>query len=520
MSGKGHKWLAASTATLIAEPVLALAHQGGVGVILGLAAGAAAYALIDDVEQATGKSLALPARRRAARSESNTRGKSSLAHRLLVGKSYREEEEAGDPDTEDLEVDEADDTVIVSDPGNQVDEDEPFLQEEVMPDVPPVRRITVSQIVEHTRPNSYEVYIGRSLTKANYPAVKINFYKRHLKIIGASQKGKSSLVGALLEAILLTHDHRHVQVALLDSENRTSRIFADTPHVLRLRIDGEVIRFHARSYEEVRQQLEYLRSFVDHRYALAVQSPDALEQQPLVIVYLEEFLDLKNHFKALCRSIDRDTSLQAKQDYAQLVANLNKIAERGLKVKVQLLLCAQVNYADEDLREAFASITSGLSFCVRPEAARAAGFYQNELLQRNARDNAVGQAVAEMPDCKDLILAPEYHIDELLATLPPPEAPARQEPLAFPTAHRDVAPDTASAHQIPAVAPSPIAMRRRVSVQDALAAWQQGAQGPRAMERALNIPYNQARDLITELRHRGLIPQEEDDARLPITGNR
>src|SRR5260370_30896494 len=95
MSRKGHTWRAASTATLIAEPVVAFAHQGGVGVILGLAAGAAAYALIDDVEQVTGKSLALPARRRrAARSESNTRGKSSLAYRLLVGKSIREEADA------------------------------------------------------------------------------------------------------------------------------------------------------------------------------------------------------------------------------------------------------------------------------------------------------------------------------------------------------------------------------------------------------------------------------------------
>src|SRR5260370_36697014 len=91
-TGKAHKFLAAGTATLIAEPALAIAHQGGIGVIVGLAVGAAAYALIDDVEMVTGKSLALPVSRRSVpRSEPRTQGKPSLAHRFLVGKSVREE---------------------------------------------------------------------------------------------------------------------------------------------------------------------------------------------------------------------------------------------------------------------------------------------------------------------------------------------------------------------------------------------------------------------------------------------
>jgi hypothetical protein len=114
-TGKAHKFLAAGTATLIAEPALAMAHQGGIGVIVGLAVGAAAYALIDDVEMVTGKSLALPARRRSAPDATpNTRGKPSLAHRLLVGKSEREEEgrapaeleEVADEDEESIDMEE------------------------------------------------------------------------------------------------------------------------------------------------------------------------------------------------------------------------------------------------------------------------------------------------------------------------------------------------------------------------------------------------------------------------------
>ena len=46
---------AAGTAALIAEPVLALAHTGGVGVIVGLVVGAIAYNAVEDVERLSGR---------------------------------------------------------------------------------------------------------------------------------------------------------------------------------------------------------------------------------------------------------------------------------------------------------------------------------------------------------------------------------------------------------------------------------------------------------------------------------
>jgi hypothetical protein len=503
---KAHKLLGAGAATLIAEPALAMAHQGGLGIIVGLVIGAVAYGIVDEVEQRTGGQVALSVRNQplaTEKAERGSEGKSKLnLHRLLVGKSVRE-----------AEADIDDDTHVVSDPTDSEEdqeEDAAFAHQEAATDTPGVPRLTMEQIVRNTQRNSYEVYIGRSMTRPGNPAIKINFYKRHLKLIGASQHGKSSEAAALLEAILRTHDPKHVQVSHLDLENKTSRLFADAPHVLKLRIDGEVVRFHARSYEEVLQHLGYLSSVIDHRYTL---SDEELDQLPLIIVYLEEFIDLKDYFKQRASAApagpERD---QAKQDYARLVYFIKKIAARGLKVLVQLLMCAQVDYRDEDLQAALINVTSGMSFCVRVSAAQAAGFYQTELLQRNAREDKVGQAVVEMPDCKDLVLAPEYNLKARLAALSPA---TRREPLAFPGMRAETERIAATGTDtpiptMPALAPRPQTTRRQVTVQDAFNAWQEGATGPRKLERVLNIPYNQARDLFFEMQQKGLIPQESE----------
>lgn len=289
-----------------------------------------------------------------------------------------------------------------------------FVQAAAQRDVPGIPRLTIAQIVQHLERNSYEVYIGRSMTRPGHPAVRINFYKRHMNLIGASQHGKSSMAAALLECILRTHDRSHVLIALLDHEDKTSQLFANAPHIAKVRIGEQVVRLHARSYEQVLEHLEYLSALIDYRYTL---SEEELDGQPLVIVYLEEFIDLKDYFKHRVDAVEKDEKEQAKRDYARLVFCIKKIARRGLKVLVQLLMCAQVDYRDEDLQEALVNVTSGMSFCVRVSAAQAAGFYQTELLQRNAREDKVGQTVVEMPDCKGLILAPEYDLKAHLKAL-------------------------------------------------------------------------------------------------------
>jgi len=128
-------------------------------------------------------------------------------------------------------------------------------------------------------------------------------------------------------------------------------------------------------------------------------------------------LALKDYYKQKIAWSSGSAKEQAKQDYARLIFNISELARRGLKARIQLLLCAQVDYRDEDLQEALVNITAGMSFCVRVTAAQAAGFYNAELLKQNVMDDKVGQAVTQMPDCKDLILAPDYDLKRRLIAL-------------------------------------------------------------------------------------------------------
>ena len=222
------------------------------------------------------------------------------------------------------------------------------------------------------------------------------------------------MAAALLEAITRTHDNEHVLLALLDLENKTSRLFADVPHIAELLVGGKTVDLHAKSYDEVLERLELICELIDYRYTLSEQE---LDQLPILIVYLEEFIDLKDYFKQLIDAVPEDQKDAAKKKYTRLVYCIKKIAARGLKAYVQLLMCAQVDYADEDLKEALVNVTSGMSFAVRPTAAKAAGFYQNAMITQNAKDDKVGQCVVEMPDCKDIILAPDYDLKTRLRAL-------------------------------------------------------------------------------------------------------
>lgn len=286
-------------------------------------------------------------------------------------------------------------------------------------------RLTVKQIVKHTERNSYRIWIGRSLTREKNPAVLITIYKQHFRFMGASQRGKSSMVAAFLDIVTQTHDPHHVRLVLLDKEDQTSNLFAHLPHVLsRKRSDGSLERLHARTDDQVLEYLIHCVRIMQHRYAMPKSQ---VLELPIILVYIEEFLALKNEFKARierAKTKGAEALAKAQSDYATLVYCIEELAQRGLKARVQLLLCAQVEYADDDFKEALVNVGCGFSFCVRPTAAAAAGFRNTELLKRNAKDNKVGQAVVECPDCNDLVLAPDYDLEHRL--------------LAFEKAHPDI----------------------------------------------------------------------------------
>lgn len=222
------------------------------------------------------------------------------------------------------------------------------------------------------------------------------------------------MVAAFLDIITKTHDPRHVRIALLDLENQTSKLFSHLPHVATIKQAGKTIKLHARNADEVLERLINVVEIMEYRYTMPKEQ---LLKQPVLLCYIEEFLALKNEFKSRVgrsKNKGQEAKDKAVSDYETLIYCIEALAQRGLKARVQMLLCAQVEYSDDDFREALVSVQCGFSFCVRPKAALAAGFQNTELLNRNFRDNKVGQCVVETPDANDLVLAPEFDLEQRL----------------------------------------------------------------------------------------------------------
>ena len=59
----------------------------------------------------------------------------------------------------------------------------------------------------------------------------------------------------------------------------------------------------------------------------------------------------------------------------------------------------------------------GITLYIKEESPSAAKKVRTELLKRNEKDDKKGQSVVEMPDCKDLVLAPEYNLKKKLLAL-------------------------------------------------------------------------------------------------------
>ena len=92
MKEQGQKLVTAGAAILIVEPAMQLAHFGGPGVIAGLAAGAVAYLVADEVQRARHSAAGeTPPPAPAVEEKPARPGQHSLAYRLVNGKSVRSE---------------------------------------------------------------------------------------------------------------------------------------------------------------------------------------------------------------------------------------------------------------------------------------------------------------------------------------------------------------------------------------------------------------------------------------------
>ena len=255
----------------------------------------------------------------------------------------------------------------------------------------------IEDLVKLVERNSFQLPFGNSLRENGVPIVDID--SSHILIIGSSQKGKSCFAAALIDLVTKTHDPDTMVVALLDLENKTSKLFEDIEHLAVLNVGRKEVELHARNPRQVAEYLHYIRNEMDRRYSLP-ESEQA--QQPHILVYIEEFLSLKKH-----RDLDGPTR-------STLLDDLNELAIRGLKAFIHLMACAQVDYADEDLKAFNNNFGINVSFAVKPTAARAAGFVCSDLLNANWESKQKGQCVVEATGCTDLIEAPDYDVKALL----------------------------------------------------------------------------------------------------------
>lgn len=337
-----------------------------------------------------------------------------------------------------------------------------------------IARPTIAELIQAVERNSYKIPLGRSLTTGHILTVDLE--DSHIRSIGASRMGKSCEAAAIIAVSTQTHDNQHLQIALLDLENKTSQLFQDSGHILHLQ--GGTRRLYATTVGQVAYSLIVLHEHMSERYQL---TDEELQRMPRILIYLEEFLYWK---KLLANFVTPSIAEQA-------LASFSGLATRGLKVRMHLMICAQVDYADSQLKDAMAQfIGANLSFAVKPTAALAAGFTQTSLLNQNYRDKKQGQFVLESIGASDLGIAPQYDISQLLHGI-------------------SSMPNLPLAHELRQTGPLDLKHSFKPSLQDddelqrALEAYHNGARGPRALERALGIPYHKARKLWDQLQ--GLI---------------
>jgi hypothetical protein len=221
MATRGQKLLAAGTAVLVAEPLLALAHTGGVGAIVGLAVGAIAYNAVEDLERAAGREISLPVpTTRAA-------GNESFAYRLLNGKSTRDARQEINSNQADQQ---------------EWDDEDEFDHEGAF---------TFSQLLATGwRPSYEQIFLARLEDGTN---VFITVEQAvHIALAGSTRQGKTSIIRQLLAQL----SYVGCTCILLDPHYTPYDVDIDedwTPFTPYLRYDPLECKSYARMEQILRQ---------------------------------------------------------------------------------------------------------------------------------------------------------------------------------------------------------------------------------------------------------------------------
>lgn len=220
----------------------------------------------------------------------------------------------------------------------------------------------------------------------------------HFKLVGGSGFGKSCEAAALLRIATMCNDADHLQIALLDLERKTSRLFEGLPHVATIHMGRKsvLMAMSEPSADEVAHKLAALVYELQRRAARNVETP-------ILLIYVEEMLSLR---------YEVDEAL-----LDEMLANLAILAVRGRKYGMFLEACTQADYSTQELKVAQKQFRSRIAFAIDPTAARASGFVNTDLIKQNFQTGQPGQFVLERPGQSELMIAPQLDVKQELRLL-------------------------------------------------------------------------------------------------------
>ncbi len=259
---------------------------------------------------------------------------------------------------------------------------------------------THEQLVSVIKPNSYTYSPGIDANTGE-PVVVDLIKVPHLKIIGTTGFGKSCLCGSIIDQLTTTHAPSKLQIALLDLEHKTSRLYEDLPHVASVRVNNgkREVPMIATTADQVAEYLGYLYQHMKYREQLP---PAELYKLPVMLIYIEEMLALT--YEVI------DPKL-----LAMIFQSLLLLAVRARKYGMFLLAAMQTDYSTDQMKVNQKMFRFRGAAGVDPSAARAAGFTNNELIKHNFQRGKPGQFVVEFPGFSNLILTPIYDVEAKLA---------------------------------------------------------------------------------------------------------
>ena len=257
---------------------------------------------------------------------------------------------------------------------------------------------TQNYILSQLRHNGLEVIPGVDVNTGECHILSIPDAV-HFKLIGSSGFGKSCLAASLLDQAIQTNDPTRLQIALLDCEAKTSKLFQDAPHVVESRVGTRRIPLVSTNADEVAQHLSLLVAILQERAKLSEYD---LQQLPVMVIYVEEMLSLQ--YEVDPKLLDR------------MLADLSILALRARKYNMFLLACSQTDYSTPELKTAQKQFRSRIAFAIDTTAARAAGFMDTELIKENFKtaQKGDGHFVMETPGYSGVMVAPSFDVRQML----------------------------------------------------------------------------------------------------------